>query len=333
MGNGNTTENVDLVVKKYFENLEKPEGWDKPFPWEPTVSIYFVPADNPNATEAMYRIKEKNFWVWDAIGRKKSANRTFTFTTLSGEKDGKPWTNIVGVVAEILVDGTMKRIIKPAEGTAHNAADPPPVEKKTSTATQKTPPSTDPKPPTNGNGSKGPFDVEKAKKFLDEAALPQSDAWWRLKDQLHLEGAIANSITDLALRAASLEVSKTEYKGYGFFLEMRQDLKEGVEYWTRWLDSYIGEFKFAKLRERYTQLLSVAVSGDHVTMIMNRAWTDLPKSHYDALRVYAVDRTKSLKAGTVQSGGTVQPEVPEPPADAALAETNNQEVTSEEIQF
>jgi hypothetical protein len=326
-GKQQVTDTVDVKIIKAFENFEKPENWDKEYEWERNVSLGYVQSNDPSATERKARIKGTNLWVWDAIGKKECRGKSYTMTLKSGEgSDGKPWTVVVGVVALLLPDGTMKRIQKPAVlGEARapeikKLAATAPVTKAAVPATA-TPPAT---AKTNGNG-KNPPEADMALAFMEKAFIPQSDEWWKLKGMLEVTGAVANATTDMAVRMATCERIATGWPENVTLDSARKLLMESVDHWSMALEHKVRDIRSLLLREKYSQLLSLAACKAHVKALMQRAWMELPKGHYDMLRDCALLRMEGMKNGEGPTGTPV-PETPLVEEEIKQEEPNDEDI-------
>lgn len=330
------TDTEDVKILKAFENFDKPEDWDEKhdYPWEANVSLVYVRFSDPGATELKARIKGANLWVWDAIGKKECRGKSYTMTFKSGTtQGGTPWTVVVGVVAVLLPDGTMKRIQKPAvlgeaqqeeaQATAPTKPAPKPATPAPVTATAK--PTTPAPAKTNGNG-KETADVAMAVAFMEKAFMPQSDEWWKLKGMLEITGSVANASVDMAVRMATCERIATGWPDDVTLDGARKLLQESLDHWSMLLENKVRDFRSLLLREKYSQLLSLATCPGHVKQVMQRAWMELPKGHYDMLRECALVRLESMKNGEGPSGTPV-PETP------MIEETKEEADADEDIPF
>lgn len=317
------TESLDVKITKAYEEFAEPADWKQSFPWEPTAQIYYIPEEEPGSVEKMARIKGVNLWVWDAIGRKNSRGRVFTLTLKSGAtKEGKPWTVVTGVVAELKGE-TYLRIKKPSDipesepgpapapkplTTTPPAAAKPPVA-KTPPPPEKRPDKPAPiSPASTPLSSKPPSDYLKG--FLARAMMDKnSDEWWRLKSILSSVGPIAGNTIEIASRMASCERSITSYPEGTTQEEARASLLEGIDHWTPIIESRTRNFEYLLYREIYAAMIAgLAITKDEVAFLMSKAVSDLSPTHYNILRETASNRVQEIQNGSAVITGTLLPE-------------------------
>jgi len=297
----NTKDRMDIVLEAIYQETQQPAIWDRPFEWKPNVAIHFKKINKqfqPIGETLKARTNgADSLWIFPAMGGKQGKGHFFDISTESGDNP-KPWTSFIPV-AEVFKDGKLLRILPPTgqTDTEEQAQPPGPAKPPEPGSAKPTPPAP---AKTASNGEKLP---PIAQNYLDQALfVPQSDSWWKIKDAVHLDGAIiSNSFQYAALVCAPRDTTT----------EASQD--EILE-WATWFESNMRETKYQRIRERYTVMLGLCTKVEQVTEIVNQGWASLPKSHYDPLKEAAMMRIGEIKAGAGTPGaGTPNPEAPDPP--------------------
>lgn len=332
-----TIEQFTVVCEGLFLNDTKPKEWNQTFAWKASVGFHYRVLDEAGEptgeTEKKYM---KELWLWQAMGGINAQGHFFKLQAEHGEipgKNGQPAKPYVSVmpIAEVFSDGTARFLEPPKDGKLNVPASsdkpkldgggrpPAPGPVKNSNAVGATRVKTKTKEETPGPQDQ-PKDLNtaKAKGFLDELEKSQSDAWWGFKTQLSYDGADAVNVLDFATKLALMEVSKRVYSDEDIDKNnqlIREDTQQAIDYWVVALRRKLSAMKFSNVRQRFSHLLGLCQSYEHLNKILWKAWCELPASDFDALKLEATVRYKVIqtetKDGVFQGKimGTLQPEL------------------------
>jgi len=247
----------------------------------------------------------KNFWMRDVV----KEGQTFSMAISRGEYEGHPWASVNDIPFFYDAKGQPQRLKRGGEIPTNENT---PITEKPII----------PKPSVNSAGEKIP---PGATKFLDLALfVPQSDAWWEVKNRMNIDGAlISNAFHYAAIICAN----------------GKEPNRENILDYAAWFESEMRQMQQARLQARLTMMLGLSTKKEHVIEIVNQAWARLPKSHYNILRGIAKDRLDEIGKNPAPLDVTPQPEAPEVPEEnfqtTAMDETTAADATptEEDIPF
>lgn len=345
-------EQVTVLCEGLWLNDTKPAEWKQDFPWKPSVSIHYKVLDEAgNPIDDLQKKYLKDLWLFQAMGGRNAVGRYFKLQAEHGEvpaKDGQPAKPYVSVmpIAEIFQDGTARFIEPPKEGKVNvpastkpsggpagggtKPAQPPPGPK----------PATPPKPSTNVEDPKKPR-PKPSEAFMDWCFVPKTEKHWALLEGFTQDGYIISQANTLALELTTHQLgwwnqadSLNAPAPQDFLPKDDETYKAQFAKWFKFFERHISEVQWDKVKKRLCALLANCTKEEHVICVVERAWTKLPRRHYESFREKARIRLQEIKEGKLlppdapTSTPDLDPEDPpqghgdafEEPEGAALAE-------------
>ena len=283
---------LDVTVVSVATYEQPGKNW-KPFinehgheiPFEPSMVLEIRPMGaSADTTVEKVKIKkiglgEKNEWMKTVVRKGGS----YSMTIARGTYNDTPWSAVNDIPFFYDVKGQPQRLKPATTSTTPTHENVPITEKPVA-----------PPPPKNTAGEKLP---PGAAKFLDQALfVPQSDAWWEVKNHFNIDGAIISN----AFNYAAILLSNTENL-----------TKEIIIKWAEWFESEMRRMHNERIETRLRMMFCLATSKEQITEIVNMAWARLPYTHYGILRGFAKERLDAIAKNPVPLDVTPQPEPPE----------------------
>lgn len=323
-GQNQTVTTQDLTVLKVYHNDVPGPNW-KPRVYdgveqsfEPYTKVIAVPYGSPeNAQQLEFKVKQAKFWMRGILRQ----GRGFTVSVKSGVTNGHSWSNFEDIVAELMADGTMKRVPESAKSPSTTTATAPAAVQAPAAATNGKPPQgatsskvgTAPtaKPPVTAAGpAHPPADPPKPRpkpneKFISYCFTPQTDAFYRMMEGFSEDNFVLGQANKMALEAAKFEIGwgnharvmeNVEAEALEGFNCTEGQFQERFKRWSSWFEWYLSERRWGKARDRFNNILENCLTKEQVISCVEMAWAKLPKTHYDLVREKARNRIAEIDA-------------------------------------
>jgi hypothetical protein len=172
-----------------------------------------------------------------------------------------------------------------------------------------------------------------SEKFIKSCFVPTTDSFYRLQDGFAEDGWVLNQAQDLAVKMTLNQMGWKNQLAIDQKLESSpaetatdDEYKATLFKWSAWLEWWLSERRWSKIKHRLTAVLANCLTDEQVIVLVELAWTKLPKSYYDIFAEAARKRLTQIATKEKQEYvPTATPEVFEPQAPEASDELMDQE--------
>jgi len=175
-----------------------------------------------------------------------------------------------------------------------------------------------------------------SEKFIKSCFIPTTDSFFRMQDGFAEDGWVLNQAQDLAVKLTlnqmgwknQLAVDQKLESGPAF-MATDDEYKATLFKWSTWLEWWLSERRWSKVKDRLNAILANCLTDEQVIVLVELAWTKLPKSYYDIFTEAARKRLAEIKtkAPAPDYVPTATPDVyePEDPIEETPLTTASQE--------